>query len=160
LRCSEPYIYIQPPPPHTQATKQRNGARQTARQTGRETVGRLRTKQGLNIEKRRGCRTRCSRTRSGCRRNAVGMRGSHDSPAPLHCFAPSDSTREVSTGCIGRTRERGAGAIECASCVIGQAQNARERAHERRWGEVWRVGMGCAAHRKSSIFRCPINEFQ
>jgi hypothetical protein len=34
-----------------------------------------------------------------------GMRGSHDSPAALQCFAPADSTREVSTGRIGRTRE-------------------------------------------------------
>ena len=37
--------------------------------------------------------------------DAGGMRGSHDSPAPLHCFAPADSTREVSTGRIGRARE-------------------------------------------------------
>ena len=37
--------------------------------------------------------------------DAGGMRGSHDSPAPLHCFAPADSTREVSTGRIGRHRE-------------------------------------------------------
>ena len=37
--------------------------------------------------------------------DAGGMRGSHDSPAPLHCFAPADSTRKVSTGRIGRARE-------------------------------------------------------
>jgi len=55
-----------------------------------------------------------------------------------------------------RSHPGGAGAIACASCVIGRAQNARGRAHERRWGEVWRVGMGWAAHRKSSIFGCPI----
>ena len=50
---------------------------------------------------RRRCRTR--RSEQGV--HAGGMRGSHDSPAPLHCFAPADSTREVSTGRIGRARE-------------------------------------------------------
>ena len=56
-----------------------------------------------------------------------------------------------------RSPPGGAGAIACASCMVGQTQNARERAHERRWGEVWRVGMGWAAHRKSLIFECPIS---
>ena len=41
--------------------------------------------------------------------------------------------------------------------MVGQTQNARERAHERRWGEVWRVGMGWAAHRKTLIFECPMS---
>ena len=36
-----------------------------------------------------------------------------------------------------RSRPGGAGAIACASCMIGRAQDARGRAHERRWGEVW-----------------------
>ena len=58
-----------------------------------------------------------------------------------------------------RSRPGGAGAIACASCMVGQTQNARERAHERRRGEVWRVGMGWAAHRKSLIFEMP-GEFQ
>ena len=39
----------------------------------------------------------------------------------------------------------------------GRADPERKGAgsRERRRGEVWRVGMGWAAHRKSLIFRCP-----
>jgi hypothetical protein len=101
---------------------------------------------------RRGCRRRRSRTCSRCRRNAGESRLPRSSPLLCACGQHAGSQHWSH-----RSHPGGAGAIACASCVIGQAQNARERAHERRWGDIWRVGMGCAAHRKSSIFECPVS---
>ena len=101
---------------------------------------------------RRRCRTRRSRTGSRCRRNAGESRLPRSSPLLCACRQHTGSQHWSH-----RSRPGGAGAIACASCMVGQTQNARERAHERRWGEVWQVGMGWAAHRKSSIFRCPVS---
>jgi hypothetical protein len=88
--------------------------------------------------------------------HAGGMRGSHDSPAPLHCFAPADSTHgksalvaSVAPGRCGCDRVR---------LMHDRAGSGRRgRAHERRWGEVWRIGIGWAAHRKSLILGCPVS---
>ena len=51
-----------------------------------------------------------SSTRRRCRRGWTPKRGAPWvergwTPLPFHCFAPADSTREVSTGRIGRARE-------------------------------------------------------
>ena len=101
---------------------------------------------------RRRCRTRRSRTGSRCRRNAGESRLPRSSPMLCACRQHAESQHWSH-----RSRPGGAGAIACASCMIGRAQDARKRAHERRWGEVWRVGMGWAAHRKSLIFECPVS---
>ena len=100
---------------------------------------------------RRGCRRRRSRTGSRCRRNAGESRLPRSSPMLCACRQHAESQHWSH-----RSHPGGAGAIACASCVIGRAQNARGRAHERRWGEVWRVGMGWTAHRKTLIFECPM----
>jgi hypothetical protein len=101
---------------------------------------------------RRRCRTRRSRTGCTCRRNAGESRLPRSSPMLCACRQHAESQHWSH-----RSHPGGAGAIACASCVIGRAQNARGRAHERRWGEVWRVGMGWTAHRKTLIFECPMS---
>ena len=88
------------------------------------------------------------------RRPPLGGEGLDPSPLSMLCACRQHAGNQHWSH---RSRPGGAGAIACASCMVGQTQNARERAHERRWGEVWRVGMGWAAHRKSSIFRCPVS---
>ena len=89
---------------------------------------------------RRGCRTRRSRTGSRCRRNAGESRLPRSSPLLCACRQHAGNQHWSH-----RSPPGGAGAIACASCMVGQTQNARGRAHERRWDEVWRVGMGWAA---------------
>jgi hypothetical protein len=98
---------------------------------------------------RRGCRTRRSRTGSRCRRNAGESRLPRSSSLLCACRQHAGSQHWSHPG--------GAGAIACASCVIGRDKNARGRARERMWGKVWQFGMGWAAYRKSLIFRCPIS---
>ena len=142
LRCSDPYHAH----PHQHAHK-------TTSATGK---GERRTADGTAADDdassltRRGCRTRRSRTGSRCRRNAGESRLPRSSPLLCACRQHAGSQHWSH-----RSRPGGAGAIACASCMIGRAQDARGRAHERRWGEVWRVGMGWAAHRKSLIFEMP-----
>ena len=74
---------------------------------------------------------------------------------PLLSIALRLQTARGKSALVASVATGGAGAIACASCVIGRDQNARGWAHERRWGEVWRVGMGWAAYRKTLIFECP-----
>ena len=126
-----------PPSTHTHTSTP------TARQTSSNDANRL---------TRRRCRTRRSRTGSRCRRNAGESRLPRSSPMLCACRQHAESQHWSH-----RSRPGGAGAIACASCMIGRAQDARGRAHERRWGEVWRVGMGWTAHRKTLIFECPMS---
>ena len=136
-----------PPPARTQNNKRNqaraSGERQTAPTAANDDANRL---------TRRRCRTRRSRTGSRCRRNAGESRLPRSSPMLCACRQHAESQHWSH-----RSHPGGAGAIACASCVIGRAQNARGRAHERRWGEVWRVGMGWTAHRKTLIFECPMS---
>ena len=84
----------------------------------------------------------------------LGGEGLDPSPLPMLCACRQHAGNQHWSH---RSPPGGAGAIACASCMVGQTQNARERAHERRWGEVWRVGMGWTAHRKTLIFECPMS---
>ena len=144
LRCSDPYITPTPTHQHAHKTTSAKGKGERRKADGTA------ADDDASSLTRRGCRTRRSRTGSRCRRNAGESRLPRSSPMLCACRQHAESQHWSH-----RSHPGGAGAIACASCVIGRAQNARGRAHERRWGEVWWVGMGWAAHRKSLIFRCP-----